>query len=182
MKPKPLHLWPFVLIAILLLSWSQVASQEPAKTLLGPRNVPLADGAEQLRSGDVENGVQLTLEGLKVAQGNREHKMAHSNLCAGYLLMDKPRTALEHCNEALAIDPNFWRAYNNRALVYLRLERFEESEADVARGQSLRPSSNKLKETKGLLLDETDPVVEKIEVDERRSVPEDGDETDDPVD
>ena len=179
MKTKPLHLWPFLLIAILLLSWSQVASQETAKTLLGPRNVPLADGADRLNAGDAELGVKLTLQGLKIAQGNRELKMAHSNLCAGYLMMDKPRTALEHCNEALAIDPKFWRAYNNRALVYMRLERFEESEADVARGQSSRPSSNKLKETRGLLLDQTDPVVENIEVDERRSVPEDGGEADD---
>jgi len=180
MKTKPLHLWPLILIAILLLSWSQGVTQEPAKTLLGPRNPALADGADFLQAGDAESGVRLTLQGLKFAQGNREQKMAHSNLCAGYLMMDKPRTALEHCNEALAIDPRFWRAYNNRALVYLRLERFEESEADVARGQALKPSSNKLKETRGLLLDETDPVVENIEVDERRSVPEDSDETGDP--
>ncbi len=169
MKLKPLHFWLFILVAIVLLAWSQVAAEEDNRTIIGPRNVPLAEGAEALNAGDAEEGVRLSLQGLAIAQGDRERKSAHSNLCAGYLLMDKPLTALEHCDEAIAIDPRFWRAYNNRALVYLRLDRFEESEADVARGQALRPSSVKLKETRGLLLDETDPVVESIEVDERRS-------------
>ncbi len=169
MRLKLLHLWPVLLIAIVLLVWSHVAADEGAKTIIGPRNVPLAEGAEALIAGDAEEGVRLSLQALDFAQGNRELKAAHSNLCAGYLMLDKPLTALKHCDEALAIDPQFWRAYNNRALVYLRLERFEESEADVARGQALRPGSVKLKETRGLLLDETDPVVENIEIDERRS-------------
>jgi len=169
MKLKPLHLWPFILLAIVLLTWSQVAADEGAKTIIGPRNVPLAEGVAALNAGNAEEGVRLSLRGLAIAQGNREKKILHSNLCAGYLMMDKPRTALEHCNQSLAIDPDFWRAYNNRALVYLRLERFEESAADVERGQALRPSSTKLKEVRGMLLDETNPVVEKIEVDERRS-------------
>ncbi len=170
MKLRPLHIWLFVLLAILLLAWSQVAADEDNRTIIGPRNPPLAEGAEALNAGDAEEGVRLSLRGLEMAQGNRERKSAHSNLCAGYLLMDKPLTALGHCDAAIAIDPDFWRAYNNRALVYLRLDRFEESEADIAKGQALRPSSVKLKETRGLLLDETDPVVESIEVDERRSV------------
>ena len=169
MKLKPVHFWLFVIVAIVLMAWSQVAAEEDNRTIIGPRNVPLAEGAAALNAGDVEEGVRLSLRGLEMAQGKRELKTAHSNLCAGYLLMDKPHVALKHCDEAIAIDSRFWRAYNNRALVYLRLDRFEESEADVARGQALRPSSVKLKETRGLLLDETDPVIENIEVDERRS-------------
>lgn len=176
MKLRPLHLWLFVIIAIVLLAWSQVAAEGDSRTIIGPRNAQLADGAQALNAGDAEEGVRLTLRGLEVAQGNRELKSAHSNLCAGYLLLDKPQLALEHCDQAIAIDPQFWRAYNNRALVYLRLDRFEESEADVARGQALRPSSVKLKETRGMLLDETDPVVENIEIDERRSAMDDGED------
>ncbi len=176
MKLRPLHLWLFVIIAIVLLAWSQVAAEGDSRTVIGPRNAQLADGAQALNAGDAEEGVRLTLRGLEVAQGSRELKSAHSNLCAGYLLLDKPQLALEHCDQAIAIDPQFWRAYNNRALVYLRLDRFEESEADVARGQALRPSSVKLKETRGMLLDETDPVVENIEIDERRSAMDDGED------
>jgi tetratricopeptide (TPR) repeat protein len=97
---------------------------------------------------------------------------------AGYILIDKPRTALPHCNWVLERYPNHWRTYNNRALVYLKLERFEESEADIARGQELSPSSRNLKIAKGMLLDETDPVRANVEIDERRSAMEDA--SDDP--
>ena len=173
MKLKSLHLWSLVIFAIVVLTWSHVAAEQGSRTIIGPRNVPLAEGAEALNAGEVEEGVRLSLQGLAIAQGDREKKSAHSNLCAGYLMMDKPLTALEHCDQAIALDPDFWRAYNNRALVYLRLDRFEESEADIAKGQALRPSSTKLKEVRGMLLDETDPVVESIEVDERRSAPTD---------
>ena len=73
-----------------------------------------------------------------------------------------------------------WRTYNNRALVYLRLERFDEAEEDIQKGQALRPGSRNLKIVKGMYLDETQPVTPKIEVDERRNVTDEkGQEPDD---
>jgi tetratricopeptide (TPR) repeat protein len=161
-------------LVVLLLNGSQLAAEEPGKTVVGPRNVYLADGADALFAGDGEEGVRLTLKALAVAHGPRETKHAHANLCAGYAMIDKPLTALEHCNWVIENDPNFWRAYNNRAIVYLKLGRYEESEADIARGQALRPGSDKLKTVKGMLLDKTDPVTEAIEIDERRSAMDDG--------
>jgi len=163
-------------IVALLSSGPQLAAQDTAKTVVGPRNIYLSDGADALFAGNGEEGVRLTLKALEFAHGARETKFAHANLCAGYAMIDKPLTALEHCNWVLERDPNYWRAYNNRAIVYLKLERYEESEADVARGQALRPGSDKLKIVKGMLLDETDPVTETIEIDERRSSANDGED------
>lgn len=157
-----------VFAGLILLVCAQVGAQEESKTVIGPRNVSLTEGAEALLAGDGEEGVRLTLIGLETAQGIRERKAALSNLCAGYLMIDQPQTALQYCNEAIEQFPDFWRAYNNRALVFLRLERFEESEADIRRGQALRPSAKTLKIAKGMLLDETDPVRSNIEIDERR--------------
>jgi tetratricopeptide (TPR) repeat protein len=165
-------------LATLLLIGPQLAAQETAKTVIGPRNVYLADGADALIAGDAERGVRLTLQALDFAHGSRETKFAHANLCAGYAMLDKPLTALEHCNWVLERDPNYWRAYNNRAIVYLKLGRYEESEADVARGQALQPGSNNLKIVKGMLLDETHPVTEQVEIDERRSSMDDGEDSD----
>jgi tetratricopeptide (TPR) repeat protein len=167
----------FVLVVLLLIGPPLVA-QEEAKTVIGPRNVYLADGAEALLAGDGERGVRLTLQALELAHGSRETKFAHANLCAGYAMIDEPLTALEHCNWVLERDPNYWRTYNNRAIVYLKLERYEESEADIERGQALQPGSNKLKTVKGMLLDETHPVTESIEIDERRSAMDDGKDAD----
>lgn len=178
MKIKAFSIWLVVLIGALLLAYSQVAAQgsDPIsstnRTVIGQRNPDLADGAQALISGDARRGIELTLEGLETAIGNRELKMAHSNLCAGYLMLKEAERALEHCDKVIEIDPNYWRAYNNRALVYLEMGRYEESEADVARGQAIRPKSKKLKIVKGMLLDETQPVQERVEVDERRSAME----------
>lgn len=163
-----------ILLAAALLLMLQAQPSNDARTVLGPRNVHLYDGANALMAGDGEEGVRLTLLGLKYAQGSREEKSAHANLCAGYLLLDQLDTALEHCDWVLERDPRHWRTYNNRALVYLRLERYEESEADIRRGQELRPQSSKLKIVKGLYLDETKPVRPKVEIDDRRSAGQPG--------
>ena len=168
--------WYVFALAALLLSGPPLAAQEDNKTVVGPRNVYLADGADALFAGDGEEGVRLTLQALEFAHGSRETKFAHANLCAGYTMIDQPLTALEHCNWVIEHDPNYWRAYNNRAIAYLKLGRYEESEADVARGQALQPGSEKLKIVKGMLLDETDPVTETIEIDERRGTSDDGED------
>jgi len=162
------------LLSVTLLAAAQVNADEvaAAKTVLGPRNVYLNDGANALMAGDAGEGVRLTLLGLNMAQGLREEKVGHANLCAGFLMLGQAETALEHCNWVLEVDPYHWRTYNNRALVYLELERFAESEADIKAGQGLNPRSEKLKEVKGLYLDKVAPVDEKITIDDRRKQPE----------
>jgi len=178
MKIKVLTIWTLVLSGTLLFAASDAVAQsggslDSHKTVIGPRNPDLADGADALVNGYIEKGVMLTEKGLQVAQGKFEHKAALSNLCAGYLMINKPQKALESCNAVLEMDPEFWRAYNNRALVYMALSRFEESEADIAQGQALRPKSKNLKLTRARLLDETDPVEPTVIIDERRSAVED---------
>ncbi len=175
MKIKAYSIWLVVLVVALLLAYSEALGQRdyPAsstnRTVLGPRNPELSDGANALMAGDAERGIELTLEGLDRALGSREVKMAHSNLCAGYLMLKQTEKALDHCNIVIDLDPDYWHAYVNRALVYLEMGRYAESEADIARGQDIRPKSEKLKMVKGLLLDETHPVRERVEIDERRS-------------
>ncbi|MGI9236962.1 MAG: hypothetical protein ACR2QZ_06170 [Woeseiaceae bacterium] len=170
--------------AMILAASTLAAEDEQNKTVLGPSNIYLYDGANALKAGNGEDGVRLTLLGLQRAQGSRQEKIAHANLCAGFVLVDQPKQALEHCNWVIDRDPRHWRTYNNRALAYLRLERFAESEEDVRRGQELRPGSEKLKIVKGMVMDETHPVTPKIEIDERRKARDDAnsEQTDDEAD
>ena len=159
------------LLAMIILAVVQVHADEDleTKTVIGPSNVYLYEGANALLANNALEGVPLTLKGLAIAHGSREEKAAHSNLCAGFMMLDQPETALEHCNWVLERDPNHWRSYNNRALVYLAMERFEESEADIRKGQELNPRSEKLKEVKGIYLDTVEPVDERIIIDDRRN-------------
>ena len=151
-----------------------IAEETPdSRTVLGQRNVKLADGAQALRDGDAEEGIRLTLLGLAAAQGRRERQAALGNLCAGYLLLRQFDEAIDYCDQALEESDRNWRVYNNRALIYLELKRFDDAEADIARGQELAPNAKSLKVVKGMLLDETNPVLPNIVIDDRREPADD---------
>jgi len=156
------------LVGVATLNPSHADESAQAKTVIGPTNPDLANGAQALRLGKAEEGVRLTRLGLAVAHGRRERQAALSNLCAGYVLLEQFDTALTYCNIALEENERNWRAYNNRALAYVNLKRFEEAEADIARGQELNPNAWSLKVVKGMLLDETQPVAPNIVIDDRQ--------------
>lgn len=156
-------------VLAVFLAVSLPALAEEPRTVLGPRNIYLYDGANALIAGDGEEGVRLTLQGTALAHGQREEKSGHANLCAGYVMINQPEKALGHCDWVLERDASHWRTYNNRALAYLRLGRFDESNEDIRKGQALRPNSKTLKIVKGMYLDEIQPVTPHVEIDERRS-------------
>jgi tetratricopeptide (TPR) repeat protein len=154
-------------------SMSIAEETSDSRTVLGQRNAKLADGAQALRDGDAEEGIRLTLLGLAAAQGRRERQAALGNLCAGYLLLRQFDEAIDYCDQALEESDRNWRVYNNRALVYLELKRFDDAKADIARGQELAPNAKSLKIVKGMLLDETNPVSPIIVIDDRREPADD---------
>jgi tetratricopeptide (TPR) repeat protein len=160
------------IMLLLLSSASGIAESDKtteSKTVIGPRNPDLTNGARALLAGDIEEGVRLTEAGLKVAHGRRERQAGLENLCAGYVMLENYDAALEHCNNAVAENDQSWRAYNNRALLFVKTRRFPEAEADLEKGQELAPHSSKLKEVRGILLDETHPVRPRIVIDDRRA-------------
>ena len=162
------------LILIALISFGCTASvladqsSEGIKTVLGPRNPSLTDGARALLDGNAEKGVELTKHGLAVAQGRRERQAALSNLCAGYLMLEQYETAIEYCDTALAENENNWRAFCNRALINIELGRYDAAKADLDRSEALAPYARSVKEVRGILLDKTEPVQPTIVIDDRR--------------
>ena len=166
-------------IAVLLLLVAQSVIAQESRTILGPSNVPLQDGASALRAGDADEGVRLTLLGLAQARSSRERITANSNLCAGYTLLGRYEVGLRYCNEALAENDQHWRARSNRALIYVKLRRFAEADEDLQVGEKLAPNSNTLQAVRKMYLDATNPVAPSVVIDDRRDTQAAEDEADD---
>ena len=141
---------------------------QEAATILGPKNVALQDGADALRAGDAEEGIRLTRVGLSQARNSRERQAANSNLCAGYVLLGQYEAGLPYCDAALAENGQHWRARCNRAVIYIKLRRFEEAHADLLVGEEVRPNAKALQAVRKMYLDATDPVAPSITIDDRR--------------
>lgn len=140
---------------------------QEAATVIGPRNLPLHDGAQALLSGDDEAGVRLTLEGLKIAHGRREEEAALSNLCAGYIKLGNYDEALKYCDILLTRNDRNWRGYNNRAVIYIMTKQYEKAEADLKMGEELNPGARTMKVARAMYMDAVHPVRPEIEIDDR---------------
>jgi tetratricopeptide (TPR) repeat protein len=141
---------------LVVASWlSQPAHTEDqanSTTVLGPSNTLLADGAAALEDGHIEEGLRLTLEGLKAPSPTRDTAAGHANACAGFVLLQQWEDALDHCNKALGLDTSNWRAYNNRAAVYVAKGLYELAVRDIEAGLQIAPQSRTLHESMRIVL------------------------------
>lgn len=159
------------LAALLTSGFGQAGAQDHeilSKTVIGPRNPDLADGAQELLAGNAEEGIRLTRLGLDVAVGQRERNAGLGNICAGYVMLRQYKDALGYCNQALSENDRNWRALSNRALIYIKLKRYEEAAADLDKGEQLAPRAKAIKEVRGMYMDATEPVTPNIVIDDRR--------------
>lgn len=164
-------IWIFIAVCTCLAIATSAAQEN--KTVIGPSNPSLFDGANALLAGDGQEGVRLTLLGLQSASNRRERLTGMSNLCAGYIMLEQIETALNYCDQVLAEHDQHWRSYSNRALAYIKLGRYEEAEQDLQKAEALAANSRTVKIVRSMLLDVTDPVAPHIVIDDRRQSEDD---------
>jgi tetratricopeptide (TPR) repeat protein len=160
-------------VAVLLApaGWAQdrdVSDTNPTM-VIGPRNPDLHEGAKLLLAGRTREGIERTLRGMQAAKGNREEEAALSNLCSGYVVLERFEEALKYCELLLARNDESWRAYNNRALIYIKTGQYEKANRDLVRAEELSPGAPTLKIARGIYLDTVHPVEPQIEIDDRQS-------------
>jgi len=137
-------------------------------TILGPTNPNLYNGAQALLQGDASEGVRLTLLGLKFETSGRDRITGLSNLCAGYIMLGQLEEGLKYCDEVLEQNDDYWRAYSNRALAYVKLGRLEEAEQDLQKAEAISKNARTVKIVRSMLLDATNPVAPQVVIDDRR--------------
>jgi tetratricopeptide (TPR) repeat protein len=158
-----------VLAAPAALAQNADRMKEGPTTVIGPRNPDLQEGAQQLLAGRAREGIELTLRGLKVAQGAREEEAALSNLCAGYIMLENFEEALKYCEMLIARNDESWRGYNNRAVIYINTKEYEKAHRDLVRGEELNPGARTLRIARAMYLDAVDPVAPEVEIDDRQA-------------
>lgn len=156
-----------LLIAVLVFA-SNAFGDEPVWSI-GYANKPLADGARALLGDRYEEGIRLTLAGLKIANNKKEEEIALSNLCAGYTNMGDYSTALKYCDMLLKRNDGLWRAHASKALIYVYTKQYQLAEESLIKGESLNPGARSLKVARALFLDATQPVRPEIAVDDRQN-------------
>ncbi len=137
--------------------------------VIGSANPHIFEGARALAAGQDEEGIRLTLLGLKTANGKKEEETALSNLCAGYTNLGDYETALKYCDMLLQRNDKMWRAYNSKALIYIDTKQYEKAEQELIKGEALNPGSRSIKIARALFLDATKPVAPEIEIDDRQT-------------
>ncbi len=132
-----------------LVANDEAHAADPAQsaTTIGPSNPALADGASALEAGRIEDGIRLTLDGLKAPADSADKAAGYSNLCAGYAMLKQWDEALTHCNTALALNKGNWRTFNNRAAIYVEKGQYELALADLRAGLEISPNSRTLLES-----------------------------------
>jgi tetratricopeptide (TPR) repeat protein len=130
------------LFALTLAATAGAADDSPQSiTILGAPNPQLASGSAALEAGRYQEGIRLSLAGLEEVASARDQAAGHANVCAGYAALKRWQEALPHCNRSLELDRGNWRAFNNRAAVYVGLGMFELALTDVNAGLELAPDS-----------------------------------------
>jgi tetratricopeptide (TPR) repeat protein len=178
---RSLATWTAAVVLLLPGPLMTAVGSEPdagARTVIGPENPDLAEGAEALLSGDIERGIRLTQRGLEAATSTRERLAGLSNLCAGYLRLSDWATAIGYCNRALELNPRFWRALVNRALIHIHTTRFDDADADLDRAEEIAPNSRKVQAARAQWRDAADPVLPSVVIDDRRGGGRDDDADD----
>lgn len=117
-----------------------------SRTVIGA-NPLLSDGASALEAGRAEEGLRLTLAGLTEPASPHELAAGHANACAALAMLQQWQAALEHCNQSIEIDGSNWRAYNNRAAVYVAKGLYDLAIHDIETGLALAPHSATLQES-----------------------------------
>jgi len=152
---SPLRIRLFALGLLVTAAWTcppaRSTDQAGSKTVIGQSNSLLAQGAAALEAGHIEEGVRLTLEGLKVAVTARENAAGHSNACAGYVLLKQWRKRSLNATRRWNSIRQIGRTYNNRAAIYVEQRLYDLAMRDLEAGLALAPGAPTLHESVRIL-------------------------------
>lgn len=111
----------------------------------------LNDARRALRHGNLDRATELFEKGLKQELPRHMRVAGLNNLCIAYRMNGDPEAAKESCGKALALNPGYWRAYNNRANVYYDQENYLAALKDYETALEINPKSGLIRQNIGAI-------------------------------
>jgi len=121
-----------------------------SRTVLGVNDF-LAQGAEQIRMRQYDEGIRLTTLGLAQASSINERAAALSNLCAAYAAKGNPDRAIDYCTQSLMLREDNWRAYSNRSYAYYLKGQYRQAHEDLDLAASINPEAPTIEKIRGMI-------------------------------
>lgn len=122
------------------------------RSVFGAVNELLVAGADAIRYGRYEEGIQLTLMGLERRDTSDRNRAAGlSNLCAAYAALNSPNEAIAYCTQSLEISELNWQAWSNRSYAYWLKEMYDEAAHDLNRAMEINDRARQLSQIRGML-------------------------------
>ncbi len=115
------------------------------------QNDLISQAYSAMQRGDLERAITIGERALETDLTAAQQVVVHNNLCVSLHMQGDLENGASHCSAALDVNPNYWRAFNNRANIYFDGERFADAEADYTRALELNPGSNVVRENLGLV-------------------------------
>jgi len=120
--------------------------------VFGPSNELLAAGADAIRVGRYDEGIQLTLLGLERRDTSDRNRAAGlSNLCAAFAAKNSPDEAITYCTLSLEISEFNWQAWSNRSYAYWLKAMYDEAADDLNRAMAINDRARALSQIRGML-------------------------------
>jgi tetratricopeptide (TPR) repeat protein len=122
------------------------------RSVFGSINELLAAGADAIRYGRYDEGINLTLLGLERRDtSDRNRAAALSNLCAAFAAKNSPDEAIIYCTQSLEISELNWQAWSNRSYAYWLKTMYEEAASDLDRAIAIDDGARQLSQIRGML-------------------------------
>jgi tetratricopeptide (TPR) repeat protein len=111
----------------------------------------LLAGADAIRGGQFDDGIRLTLIGLKRGPNARNRAAGLANLCSAYISKNEPDNAIPYCNESLTLNDANWRVFSARSQAYLIKGMYAEAAKDNEAAAALAPNAAHVRMIRSML-------------------------------
>lgn len=150
-----MYRWLSSNLAILLAAgpvWADPLTGDVGNVIVVGAGRYLSAGEAAIRAGRYDDGIRLTLLGLKHDSPSIPNRAAGlANLCAAHVAKEEPDPAIAYCTESLGLNSRNWRAFSNRAHAYVLKDMFAEAKFDNDAAAAIAPNADHVRMIRELL-------------------------------